>query len=166
MDKKNDKVVRVQPALRTYNVLTSVSRCALVFLLSSATPLVAQTGGDAARGRGDQPPTVAALFSDFLHFSVLGRFDVADTQAQQLLNHSDLDPVELLRLSEEQERGIETLIVLINNSTISQSASRVLEVIREGEHLRRQNSDRILTNIAKLGGDPQTEHNAIQRLVD
>lgn len=128
----------------------------LVSLLACATPVWAQT----------DEPTVASLFDDFLHFSVLGKFDLADTYAVQLLDRSDLDPVDVLKLSEKNRSSIDTLILLVNNSSISDNASKILDVIREGEHLQRQNTERILANIKKLGGPPQMEFNATQRLAD
>ncbi len=111
-------------------------------------------------------PTVASLFEDFLHYSVLGRFDIADSVAERLLSHPDLNPLELLALSEKNERSVETLLILVDHSTLGVRAARVLEVIREGEHLQRKETDRILLNIEKLGGPPQTEYNAIERLVE
>ncbi len=135
---------------------------AALLVLAAQSKAPAQPSGEAI----DAQATVKSLFEDFLHYSVLGRFDLAETYADALINHADLDPVELLRLSESNERSVDTLLVLIKNSTISDSAARVLQAINAGEHLQRKNNDRILTNIEKLGGPPQTEYNATKRLQD
>lgn len=139
----------------------------LAALLCVGMPTAAQPGGQVSPvGAGEDPQTVAGLFADFLHFSILGRFETADSYAVQLLEHPDLDPVEVLRLSEQNQRSMETLVILVGNSTIGERAARILEVIREGEHTQRKDTDRILTNIDKLGGPPQMEYNATQRLAD
>lgn len=133
----------------------------------SASHSFGQPPGEARRKTPPtQEVTVASLFNDFLHFSILGRFDMAQTYAQELLGRSDLDPVQLLKLSEQQPRSVETLIVLVNNSSISESASKVLDVIHQGEHLLRQDTAQIVADIEKLGGPPQMEHNATKRLAD
>ncbi|MEE9295852.1 MAG: HEAT repeat domain-containing protein, partial [Phycisphaerae bacterium] len=147
-----------------------------MFIILLAAPVVALPIGVRARAQApvsttsarsvNQQPTVESLFADFLHYSLLGRFQLADTYALQLLDHPDLDPVELLKLSEKHERSMDTLLILIKNSSISESASRVMERIQEGEHIQRQDDDRIRANIDKLAGPPQTEYNATQRLTD
>lgn len=125
-----------------------------------ASPVLSQDAHD-----GDSA-TVDTLFADFLHYSVLGRFQMADTYAQQLLDHPDLDPVLLLQLSESHSGSMDTLRILVGHAELSEVAGRVIQKINEGEHLQRQDIERIRANIAKLGGDPQTEHNAIVRLRD
>jgi HEAT repeat protein len=132
---------------------------------------VAQTGdshGDhvGRGGHADAGASVEDLFEDFLHYSVLGRFQMAETHALELLGRSDLDPVELLRLSEENARSMETLLILVERSSISDTAMRVLDKIREGEHVLRKDDQRIRANIEKLGGLPQAEFNATQHLID
>ena len=128
----------------------------------------------AARGQqGGGPPNTASapgvselqsLYENFLHFARLGRFDAADAYASSLLSHADLTPTGLLELADRDRRSIETLTFLVANSTVGDNAVRVLEVIRHGEFERRQDRDRIQANVEKLGGHPQMEFNAIQRL--
>lgn len=130
------------------------------------------TGWGAWPCRGQDPEaapttaTVASLFTDFLHYSVLGKFDIADTFAQELLNHPQLNPVEVLRLSESHAKSVETLLILVNNSTIGERAVRVLEIIREGERTLRKDAGQVRTNIEKLGGHPQMEYLATMHLVE
>ncbi len=133
-----------------------------LMLVSNITATAQRQGA----GREAEAPSVDALFADFLHYSVLGRFALAETNALQLLEHPDLDPVALLHLSEKHARSMDTLLILIRNSSISDSASRVLAKIYEGEQLQRKDADRIRANIEKLGGAPQMAYNATQRLAD
>jgi HEAT repeat protein len=110
--------------------------------------------------------TVEALFKDFLHYARLGQFGAADAHAKALLAHPDLDAVELMELANKDRASVDTLLIIIKHSSISESASRVLELIEKGEFLRRQDLERIQTNIEKLAGNPQQEANAIRHLVD
>ncbi len=135
----------------------------VVTLLEPAEVFGQPNEADAEQAAGR---TVAELFADFLHFSILGRFDLAESYAVELLNHPDLDPVEILRLSEEHERSIDTLTILVGHSTLGESAARILDLIHKGEHLLRKDVDRIRANIEKLGGPPQMEYNAIRALAD
>jgi len=139
-------------------------------------------GGDPALGQsGDvKPPTpssttvpvipsdasVERLFSDFLHYSRMGRFSLADAYAGALLAHPDLDPVEVMELANKDRKSLDTLLILIKNSTIGDNAARVLNLIEKGEAEKRKSADRILDNINKLGGDPQQEFYAIKRLTE
>ncbi len=116
--------------------------------------------------KGDADRSLEMVFEDFLHFSILGRFDVADSLAGELLGHEDLDAVALLQLSQENGQSVDTLVTLIHNSSISSRASEILDLILEGEHRLRQDEERIKSNIEKLGGDPQNEYYAIAALAD
>lgn len=109
---------------------------------------------------------VASLFEDFIHFARIGRFDAADAYATRLLEHPDLDPVELMTVAERDANNIDTLIVLIEHSSIAKQAQQILDVIRRGEFEERQDPTRIRENLEKLLGPPQTEYNAIQRLAE
>lgn len=111
-------------------------------------------------------PTVESLFLDFLHYARLGRFTAADAFAEALLEHPDLNPVVVLDVANQDKASLETLLILIQNSTISDRALRVLELIHEGEFEKRRDPERIAENILKLGGDPQQEFYAIKHLAE
>lgn len=110
--------------------------------------------------------TVESLFTDFLHYARMGRFTAANAYAEALLKHPDLDPLKLLLLSSKDKKSLNTLLIIIKNSTIGNSAARVLKLIGEGEKLKRQDTDRILYNINLLGGNPQQEFFARQHLTE
>jgi len=135
-----------------------------------ASPMAtAQSGNDAggvAPGSVRAEATVESLFKDFLHYARIGRFTTARSFAEALLNHPDLDPVALMKIANKDPENLRNLITIIENSTIGGPASRVLELIEEGEHLERQNPERIRENIRLLGGNPQQEFFARKRLAD
>ncbi|MFQ5415036.1 MAG: HEAT repeat domain-containing protein [Phycisphaerae bacterium] len=110
--------------------------------------------------------SVESLFADFLHYARLGRFTAADAFARALVAHPELDPVTLLRLAKKDAKSVDTLLILIKHSTIGDSATRVLDLIEEGERRLRQDPVRIQDNIRKLGGDPQQEYMAIGHLTE
>ncbi len=129
-------------------------------LLLATSPVIAQSGGSA------DGPTVASLYGDFMHYARVGQFDQADQFAQSLLGHPDLDPVTLMRVADQDPRSLETLLIIIRNSTLGENAERVISLIQEGESLVRQDTERIKLSIEKLGGPPQMEHFATQRLIE
>lgn len=110
--------------------------------------------------------TVEELFADFLHYARMGQFTRADAFAKALLEHPDMTPVKLLDASVKQRDSLRTLQTIIENSTISERAARVLELIGQGEFEKRQAPERIKANIEQLGGDPQQEFYAIKHLAE
>ncbi|MBU0719334.1 MAG: HEAT repeat domain-containing protein [Planctomycetes bacterium] len=124
--------------------------------------------------RADDGPTInipagatgESLFKDFMHYARMGRFTAADAFARALLAHPELDAVTILDLSNQDKKSVDTLLILIKNSTIGDNATKVLDLIHQGEHERRQNPDRIRENIANLALGPQQEYFAIRYLVD
>ncbi len=145
--------------------------------LGLITFLVAFAGLASARGQQTEArrqadatvPTdagVETLFSDFLHYAKLGRFTLADAYARSLLAHPDLDPVEVLEAANRDKTSVDTLLIIIKNSSIGDNAARVLELIEQGERLTRQQPDRISANIENLGGDPQQQFFGIKHLAE
>ncbi len=125
----------------------------------NSTAVLAQDGGDEGKSA-----EIASLFNDFLHFARIGKFTHAEAFAEKLLKHPDLTPQSLLAISDQDADSIPTLITLISHTSLRESAQKILDQIREGEFLERKNLARIRENIEKLGGQPQMEYNAIQRL--
>jgi len=125
-------------------------------------------------GQADKAPTaskprqatVEDLFTDFLHYARLGRFTEADAYAKALLLHPELDPVKVLEAAKKDKKSIDTLLIIIKNSSIGESASQVLELIGKGEQEKRQEYERIKDNIQRLGGDPQQEFIATRNLME
>lgn len=122
--------------------------------------------GSMAKGSVRAEATVESLFKDFMHYARIGRFTASRSFAKSLLDHPDLDPVALMKIANRNPKNLENLITIIKNSTIGDEARRVLDLIEEGEHLERQNPERIRENIKLLGGNPQQEFFARKRLAD
>lgn len=136
------------------------------FQASSQVSLAQDEEGDTA-GATTQPAAddAKSLFTNFLHNAVLGKFVRADAFAKSLLAKNP-DPLEVLKWADEHTNSIKTLDLLLSKIEVSESASHVMDLIREGELLMRRDPQRIKANIQKLGGEPQMEFNAINRLRD
>lgn len=144
------------------NVIPRGGRRLPFLTVATLTLMVTCADPGAALAQEPRPSAIAAeetvetLFVDFLHYANIGRFSLADSTAKALLAHKDLDPVKLLELSSQHEDSIDTLLLLIANSSISESAQRVLDVIHRGEYEMRKDPARIQLNIGRLGGSPQS----------
>lgn len=110
--------------------------------------------------------TVESLYTDFVHYAKLGRFTAADAFAKSLLEHPDLTPTGLLTIAERNPEDMETLIILVANSTVGERAAEVLDLIREGQYERRKDPEQIRKNVEALGGTPQQEYEALSHLVE
>jgi HEAT repeat protein len=137
----------------------------LIWVCGVGMPAAAQDGASPGVSVPDDA-TVESLFVDFLHYARLGRFTMADAFARALLEHPDLNPVELLEVANRDKKSIDTLLIIIKNSSIGENAARVLELLEVGEFEKRKEPERIRANIEKLGGDPQQEYIARRNLID
>ncbi len=140
---------------------------AIIGAMSFVQPSAAQVdgrGGAAVDIPADA--TVETLFGDFLHYARMGRFKAAEAFADALLAHPQLDPVEIVELAERDSKSIDTLLILVEKSSIGEGASRVLDLIERGEHEKRQDPGRIRANIENLGKGPQQEYFGTRHLAD
>ncbi|HPD28830.1 MAG TPA: HEAT repeat domain-containing protein [Phycisphaerae bacterium] len=117
--------------------------------------------------------TLESLFANYLHFALIGRFEVADQRfAQPLLSRPELNPMTpeaaetLIQLSEKYENSMDTLLLLINKSTIGENAQKIMNLIREAHTRKRMDPARIKANIDLLKGDPVQRAVAVERLVE
>ena len=123
-------------------------------------------GGGGAGPREASAASVEELFADFLHFARLGRFTAADGYARALLAHPDLSAVTVLEAAEADKESVNTLMILVKNSSIGERAAQVIALIQAGEFERRRDPERIRANIAKLTGAPQQEYMATRHLAE
>lgn len=143
----------------------------LIFSISILMGSVGLSGGVLAQDTQPSQPAVDQavdhrdLFANFLHHAVLGKFNRADAYAKRLLD-SEPDPAEILQFADQYSNSMKTLFLLVSKIEVSDSARRIIDLIHEGELLLRKDPQRVKLNIQKLGGDPQTEFNAINRLRD
>ena len=126
----------------------------------------------AATDTGDQEATLESLFANYLHFALVGRFDVADQKfAQPLLSRPELNPMTpeaaetLIQLTEKYENSMDTLLLLINNSSIGENAQKIMALIREAYTRKRMDPGRVKANIELLKGDPMQRAFAIEQLI-
>ncbi len=136
-------------------VLRTLALVALVALPN--TFVFGEDGADASE-------KTAQLFSDFLHYSRIGKFAEAEANASKLLTEENIDPVALMKLADADSESIPTLLTMIRHTSMRDTAQKILDLIREGEFRERQDESRIINNIDGLSGTPQMEYNAISRL--
>ena len=89
-------------------------------------------------------------WNDFLHYTVIGRFDLAAGFAQKIID-SNADPLELLSLSEENPRGYAILVKInADNPELAPLAGKIIDIIETGRYLRRTDSKIIEDEIKRL----------------
>lgn len=108
--------------------------------------------------------SIESLFADFIHYARMGQFTAADAYAKALLNHPQLDPAAVHTAAMKDKKSLDTLVIIIRNSSIGDNAAKVMDLIEQGENLKRKDPEVIKSNVELLGGDPQQEMIAIQRL--
>lgn len=144
----------------------------LVFALLAITattviPVAAQSGEPAKATSIRIPPeaTVESLYIDYLHYARMGRFTTAEAYGQALLAHPDMNPVGLLAVANKDRKSLDTLLILIKNVAVGDSAAKILDLLEQGENDQRKDPARIQYNIDELlGGNPQQEYFAIKHL--
>ncbi len=158
-------------------VMKRLFAVAVVLVTGLGTTAIAQ---DAAAPPASDPseteaagPSIESLFVNYLHFALVGRFDVADQKfAQPLLSRPEFNPLTpdaantLVALCEKYPDSLDTLLLLINNSSIGENAKKLMALIREAHTLKRKDPARIKANIKLLAGDPMQQAVAIERLVE
>lgn len=122
--------------------------CAAIFGL-----MAVWAGAQETAAAPQEAPSAKAIkndWNDFLHYTLIGRFDLAQGFGQRLLD-SKPDPLLLLELSEENPRGYELLLkVQADSDQLREIAEGILKVIEEGRYLRRTDPQIILAEIARL----------------
>ncbi len=111
-----------------------------------------------------QEQTVKDYWDDFLHYTAIGRLDLAQGFAQKLLD-AEPSPQELLELSEQNPRGYSILLrVHENNPQMQQFTSKLLEIIEKGRYERRTDPKIITAEIRRLSSTVRGNLTAIVRL--
>ncbi len=103
-------------------------------------------------------------WNDFLHYTVIGRFDLAAGFAQKIID-SNPDPLALLNLSEENPRGYAIVVkVHSSNPELAPLAAQILDIIEKGRFVRRSDPEIILAEIKRLSSTVRGKYTAIERL--
>ena len=110
--------------------------------------------------------TLEDNWNDFLHYTKIGRFDLAKGYAQAVLN-SEPDPVELLALSEDNRAGVEILkrvVDLAPDPQLVDLTSKVLTIIEQGMFIRRSDPKIIIEEVKRLSTTDRGWWIAVKRL--
>ncbi|HBG26208.1 MAG TPA: hypothetical protein DDX75_03850 [Phycisphaerales bacterium] len=138
------------------NFLLSFSFCLLLTSVTSFT-LQAQTDTSDSNNLSDN-------WNDFLHYTVLGRYDLAAGYAQKVID-SNPDPLKLFKLSEDNPRGYAILVkVHASNPELAPLAAKILDIIEQGRYQRRTAADIITDEIKRLSSTVRGKYTAIERL--
>jgi len=105
-------------------------------------------------------------WNDFLHYTKIGRLDLAKGYAQAVIE-SKPDPVELLSLSEKNRQGYLLLLRVIkspHDTELAGLAGKILEIIEQGKFARRADPKIIVEEIKRLSTNERGRLAAVRRL--
>lgn len=105
-------------------------------------------------------------WNDFLHYTKIGRLDLAKDYARVVLA-SNPDPVELLALSESNPEGY--VFLLKANETphdaeLAELSGKILGIIEQGKFIRRAEPEVIVVEIRRLSSTARARLDALRRL--
>lgn len=110
--------------------------------------------------------TLEDNWNDFLHYTKIGRFDLAKGYAQAVLD-SNPDPVVLLALSESNRAGVAILqrvVDLAPDAGLVDVSRKVLALIEQGKFIRRSDPKIIIEEVKRLTGTERGWRTAVKRL--
>jgi len=113
-----------------------------------------------------QQRTLANDWNDFLHFTKIGRFDLAKGYGQAILQGNP-DPVALLELTQANPQGYELAMKVVDTSNdpeLASVAKQLLAVIEQGRFELRSDPQVIVDEIKRLSTTIRGKINAIARL--
>jgi len=107
-------------------------------------------------------------WNDFLHYTKIGRLDLAAGYAQAVLA-SEPDPVKLLALSEANPQGYAILLRVVETAPeaeLTELSGKILDIIEQGRFVRRTDPKVIVEEIRRLSGTSRGQLTAVKRLRD
>ncbi len=116
----------------------------------------------------NQPQTLADNWNDFLHYTKIGRFDLAKGYAQAVLQ-ANPDPAGLFKLVEENQQGYALAMKVAetaHDDELAQLTQQLLKVVDQGRFLRRTEPALIVEEIRRLGSTLRGKMTATRRLQD
>ena len=139
---------------------------------NAAVPSADEVAADAGASKSSASAAadVERLFSNYLHFAIIGQFDYAAKAGEALLARPELSPLSdasaslLVELSRKYASSVDTLMILAANSTLGESAAAILELVRRAHSRQRMNPGHIAANIQLLSGTPTQRAVAMERL--
>jgi len=112
--------------------------------------------------------TLEEDWNDFLHYTKIGRLDLAKGYAQAVLESSP-DPAELLALTEENPAGYAILLrvnATASDVELAELSGKILAIIEQGRFIRRADPKIIAAEIRRLSGTDRGRLTAVKRLKD
>lgn len=112
--------------------------------------------------------TLEENWNDFLHYTAIGRFDLAKSYAQAILQ-SNPDPVQLFNLSREDPQDYEFLLKMKDiapDPELADLAGKILDVIDRGNFILRTDPAVIVGEIKMLSTTDRGWMIAVRRLHD
>ena len=89
-------------------------------------------------------------WNDFLHYTAIGRFELAQSYADQIIQ-SQIDPTELLALSENNPDGYRLLLKMnADSDELREVSGKILDLIEQGRYIRRTDPKIIFGEIKRL----------------
>ncbi|MHC5123943.1 MAG: HEAT repeat domain-containing protein [Planctomycetota bacterium] len=89
-------------------------------------------------------------WNDFLHYTMIGRLELAESYANQIIA-SEPDPTQLLALSEENQEGYRLLLKMnADSDELREVSGKVLDLIEQGRYIRRTDPKIISQEIQRL----------------
>lgn len=105
-------------------------------------------------------------WSDFLHYTKIGRFDLAKSYAQMILD-SDPDPVALLNLTLDNPQGFEIMLrvhKMAPDADLAALTEKVIAVIERGRFIRRSDPVIIVDEVSRLSSTERGRRIGLKRL--
>jgi HEAT repeat protein len=105
-------------------------------------------------------------WNDFLHYTKIGRFDLARGYAQTILN-SNPDPVKLLELSKDNAQGYAILLrvnKMAPDAELAELSGKIIDLIEKGSYTRRADPKIIVMEIKRLSSTDRGWFTAVKRL--
>ncbi len=103
-------------------------------------------------------------WDDFLHYTAIGRLDLAVDYAQALID-SKPDPLEVLALSESNPNGYRILLKMhAASEELKEVSAKILDIIEQGRFIRRTDPRIIVQEIKRLSTTIRGRIAAEQRL--
>ena len=94
--------------------------------------------------------TLRDNWNDFLHYTAVGRFDLAKSYAEQIIQ-SQPDPNELLTLAEENAQGYQLLLKMqADSDQLREVSGKILDLIEQGRYILRTDPKIIVQEIQRL----------------
>ncbi len=112
--------------------------------------------------------TLEENYNDFLHYTTIGRYDLAKGYAQAVLQ-SNPNPVELLKISKENPQGYEFLLKIKQiapDAELAELSSKILDIIDQGRYSRRSDPAIIVEEVKRLSTTERGWLIAVKRLHD